>query len=99
MAPRLELHSLLQLITPNVYFQPPENIALEYPCIIYKRDYAETKFADNEPYDHMLRYMVTVIDRDPDSDIPLKVAQLPMSVFNRFFAADNLNHDVYQVFF
>jgi hypothetical protein len=99
MAQRLDLQELLETITEHVYFQPPTNKAIEYPCIIYKRDYADTKFADNEPYSHEKRYMVTVIDRDPDSDIPGKVAALPKSVFNRFYTADNLNHDVYQVFF
>ena len=99
MAPRLELQQLLETFTDHVYFQPPENIQLEYPCIIYKRDYAATRFADDNPYTHIKRYMVTVIDRDPDSLIPDKVAQLPMSVFNRFYTADNLNHDVYNVFF
>jgi len=99
MAPRLQLHELLQSFVDNVYFQPPVNISLEYPCIIYKRDYAETEFADNVPYNHVIRYMVTVIDRDPDSDIPGKIAGLPMSLFTRFFTVDNLNHDVYRVFF
>jgi hypothetical protein len=99
MAPRLEFHQLLKSITDNVYFQPPENVKLEYPCIIYKRDFAETGFADDIPYTFMLRYMVMVIDQDPDSDIPGKVAALPMSVFNRFYTVDSLNHDVYNVFF
>jgi hypothetical protein len=99
MGQRLDLHALLITFTENVYFQPPENIQLEYPCIIYKRDFAETKFADDKPYNHVLRYMVTVIDRDPDSDIPDKVASMPMSLFNRFYTADDLNHDVFNVFF
>lgn len=99
MAPRQQLHDILQTITDNVYFQPPENVKLVYPCIIYNRDFIETKFADNEPFSLTKRYMVTVIDRDPDSDIPNQVAKLPMSTFNRWFAADGLNHDVYQVFF
>jgi hypothetical protein len=99
MAPRLELHELLTSITEHVYFQPPENIVLQYPCIIYKRDFAETEFADNEPYNHKKRYMVMVIDRNPDSDIPDKIAKIPMSTFNRFYTADDLNHDVFQVFF
>lgn len=99
MAPRQQLHDLLLTFVPNVYFQPPTNILLEYPCIIYHRDFADTKFADNHPYDHVKRYMVMVIDRDPDSEIPDKVASLPMSLFNRFYTADNLNHDVYNVFF
>ena len=99
MAPRLQLHEVLESFVDNVYFQPPTNITLEYPCIIYKRDYAETEFADNQPYNHVVRYMVTIIDRDPDSDIPPKVASMPLCLFNRFYTVDNLNHDVYRVFF
>ena len=99
MAPRLKLQLLLEEITPNVYFQPPTNVALKYPCIIYHRDFADTRFADDNPYKHMLRYAITVIDRDPDSEIPSKVAAMPMSLFNRFYTADNLNHDVYNVYF
>ena len=99
MGARLDLQLLLEAITPNVYFQPPINTRLSYPCIIYKRDYADTKFADNKPYDVVLRYMVTVIDKNPDSQLPGKVAALPMSSFNRFYTVDNLNHDVYSVYF
>jgi hypothetical protein len=99
MGRRLQLHQLLETFTENVYFQPPTNIQLKYPCIIYKRDFAETKFADDKPYNHTKRYMIMVIDQDPDSDIPDKVASMPMSLFNRFYTADNLNHDVYSVFF
>jgi hypothetical protein len=99
MAPRLQLHELLKTFTDNVYFQPPENVSLEYPCIIYARDFEKTEFADNAPYNSKLRYAVTVIDRDPDSEIPSKVAAMPMTVFNRYFVVNNLNHDVYNVFF
>lgn len=99
MGQRLDLHQILETFVDNVYFQPPTNIELVYPCIIYKRDFAETKFSDNIPYNHRLRYQITVIDPDPDSEIPAKVAAMPMSLFNRFYTADNLNHDVYNVFF
>jgi hypothetical protein len=99
MGQRLQLHQLLETFTENVYFQPPTNIQLKYPCIIYKRDFANTKFADDIPYDRVLRYAVTVIDPDPDSEIPDKVAAMPMSLFNRFYTAENLNHDVYNVYY
>lgn len=99
MGQRLQLHQLLETFTDNVYFQPPTNIQLKYPCIIYKRDFADTKFADDKPYNTKLRYAITVIDQDPDSDIPSKVASMPLSLFNRFYTADNLNHDVYNVYF
>lgn len=99
MGQRLDLQALLETFTPNVYFQPPTNVQLVYPCIIYKRDFAVTEYADDKPYSHTKRYMVTIIDRDPDSEIPDKVAAMPMSIFNRFYTADNLNHDVYNVYF
>lgn len=99
MGLRSDLHALLVTLTPKVYFQPPTNVLIEYPCIIYHRDYAQTIFADDNPYRHTKRYSVTVIDRDPDSNIPGKVAMLPMCIFDRFYTSDNLNHDVYNLFF
>lgn len=99
MGQRQQLHQLLETFTENVYFQPPTNAAIKYPCIVYKRDFADTKFADDKPYSLKTRYMVTIIDQNPDSDIPEKVALMPMSLFNRFYTADNLNHDVYSVYF
>lgn len=101
MAPRLQLQTLLEglLGSRNVYFQPPANVQMQYPCIVYSRDAADTKFADNNPYRYTKRYQVTVIDRDPDSGIHDKIAALPMCAHNRFFTADNLNHDVFTLFF
>lgn len=97
MAPRLELQALLKTFCDHVYFQPPDK--MEYPCILYQRDQEDKKFADDLPYSRTKRYVVTVIDRNPDSPIPDKIAALPMSSFNRFFVADNLNHDVFNVYF
>jgi hypothetical protein len=101
MAPRLDLQTLLTdiLETDQVYFQPPPNVQMVYPCIVYSRDWVMTNFADDKPYKHRKRYQVTVIDRDPDSEIPAKIAALPLCVFDRFYTADNLNHDVYKLFF
>lgn len=101
MAPRLDLQTLLTdlLGSSNVYFQPPPTIKMSYPCIVYKRDYVKTQFADDKPYNRRKRYTVTVIDGDPDSDIPDKVGELPMCTFSRFYTADHLNHDVFDLFF
>lgn len=98
---RLSLQSLLEEIlgSDQVYFQPPANVQMKYPCIVYHRDAAETDFAGNNPYRYTKRYQVVVIDRDPDSGIPDKIAALPMSYFDRFYTADNLNHDVFNIFF
>ena len=101
MAQRSELQTLLVALlgSNNVYFQPPPNIKMQYPCIVYRRDAASTQYADNRLYKNTKRYQVTVIDDDPDSLIPDKVANLPLCSFDRFFTADNLNHDIYRLFF
>ena len=101
MGQRLELQDLLVSILEldNVYFQPPPSLIMKYPCIVYRRDYELVNHADDLRYKYMKRYLVTVIDRNPDSGIPDKIAELPMCTYDRFYTADNLNHDVYKLFF
>lgn len=101
MGTRLELQTLLETVlgSGNVYFQPPETLKMQYPCIVYNRDYAITNFADNKPYANTKRYSVTVIDRNPDSLIPDKIADLPMCLFVRHMTVNNLNHDIYNIYF
>jgi len=101
MAPRIDLQAKLEelLGNTNVYFQPPTNVQIVYPCIIYSRDAADSKFADDKLYSYTHRYQVTHISRDPDSSVPDKVAALPLCVFNRFFTKDNLNHDVFFLYY
>jgi hypothetical protein len=99
MGQRSELQTLLKSFTNNVYFQPPPTVKMVYPCIVYRRDNANTRFAGDKPYKRMTRYQVTIIDRDPDSSICDKIADLPMCIFDRFYTADNLNHDVFKLFF
>lgn len=98
---RLELHSILIALNPSgrVYFQPPANVTMVYPAIVYSRDNRLFQHADNLAYVDTKRYSVTIIDTDPDSDIPDKVAQLPLCSFERFFVSDNLNHDIYNLYF
>lgn len=99
---RLQLHEILvELVGEEwtVYFQPPSNITMTYPCIRYERDSAETQFAGNRPYRYTKRYQVMVIDKDPDSLIPDKIAGLPMCVFDRHYKVDKLNHDVFNLYF
>lgn len=72
---------------------------MTYPAIVYNLDNEEAEFADNKPYRRTKRYMVTIIDKNPDSEIPDKVAALPMSSWSRRFVADKLNHTVYNLYF
>lgn len=71
---------------------------MQYPCITYRPLSARTEFADDLPYRYTKRYQVTVIDQNPDSDIPDKIAGLRMCVFDRHYVANNLNHDVFNLY-
>jgi hypothetical protein len=81
----------------RVYFQPPSK--MEFPCIKYERDDSWTAFADNLLYFFKKRYLVTVIDRDPDSALPDLVEHLPYTEFQRHYARDGLNHWAYNLYF
>ena len=98
---RLELHELLCEIlgSRNVYFQPPESVKMKYPAIRYKRNRIDNTFADNEVYRQALSYEITTMDSDPDSEIPLKVSRLPMCRHDRGYCADNLNHEVFVLYY
>ena len=53
---------------------------MQYPCIVYSRDRKDEKFADDRLYNKTMCYRVTIIDRDPDSEVPEKVAELEKAV-------------------
>lgn len=81
----------------RVYFQPPSKLV--YPCIVFQRDDKKDTHANNQIYNVMTRYRVTVIDPDPDSPIPGKISKMRYSSFSTHFVADNLNHDVYVIYY
>jgi hypothetical protein len=101
MAQRLQLHSILKAIlgNNNIYFQPPAGLIMSYPAIVYRRDSDYVGHAGNKPYNRRIRYQVIAINSDPDSNIPSKIAELPLCTFDRFYTADQLNHDVFNIFF
>lgn len=101
MASRPILQNVLEDIlgTENVYFQPPESIKLQYPCIRYNLDDIYKQSADNCAYIKTKRYSVTVIDKDPYSEIKDRLLELPMCSMERFFCLNNLNHWVFTLFY
>ena len=72
---------------------------MQYPCIVYTRYSGLSMFADGMPYKKTRRYQLTVIDGDPDSELNDLIFGLPMCTYIRSFTTDNLNHDVYNIYF
>lgn len=98
---RLELHDILTSIpgVKKVYYSPPASIQMEYPCIRYELSSIPIRRADNIPYLGSKRYTLTLIDEDPESEIVDRLLCIPLSAFDRFYAADGLNHFVFTLYF
>ena len=99
MRDRTELDDLLKTFCNHVYFQPPESLRLEYPCIIYSMDKLKPQHADNRPYILHRYYSMRYITWDPDDPLVVKLAELPKCEFSRVYTKNNLYHHSYTIFY
>lgn len=101
MSKRLELHNkLVELFGNNhVYYQPPENLKVEYPCIRYSKSDITSRHADNINYVNKTSYKIVIIDKHPDNVVIEKILELPLSSYDRHYISDNLNHDVIRIYY
>ena len=101
MPDRYDLHVKLEIVIGSkyLYFQPPETIKLQYPCIIYKLSGVKPKKADNSLYCCDKQYTVIIIDKNPDSKLPDKLLnEFPLCSLSTVYNKDNLNHWVFTIF-
>lgn len=101
MGSRLELHEILcgVLKTKSCYFQPPSSVRMQYPAIVYSRKDVEKRSADDMAYRKLPSYELVLIDKNPDSEFVDKLLDLPYCSFDRHYESDNLNHDVFTLYF
>lgn len=101
MSSRTDLQALFErmLGSRNVYYQVPTSMSIKYPAIVYTRNDIQNVHAGNSVYLQDTAYSVTVIDKNPDSDIVKAISRLPLCSFDRHYVADNLNHDVFTLYF
>lgn len=99
MTGRVKLQAVLEGICPRVYYQPPENLKLTYPCVVYTLSSMWTRHADSRTFITKDRYQVTYITKDPDTEVRKEILEtLPGCSFDRAFVSDNLHHFVYEVY-
>lgn len=99
MNKRLRLQSLFKTLTNNVYFQPTSNIQMNYPAIKFSLNDIDKKSANNETYFRNVSFKVTVIDEDPDSELKEQILNMPLCEFNTHYVSNNLNHDVFTLYY
>lgn len=98
---RLELQALLEetLGARRVYYQPPANLKMEYPCIVYTRDSTFRVNANNELYAHKKRYQLTYISRSPDTSVPDLLEQYRYCIYDNSAVVNNLHHTYLSIYF
>lgn len=102
MTRREDLHAELEAIlgSKNVYFQPPDNYHMKYPCIVYRLENERTAYANDKHYVKHKRYEVTYITNDPTSEVCFRIHDdLEYCYWDRRFVTDNMYHNVYTVFY
>lgn len=93
------LRETIQYPSRKIYFQPPENQKISYPCLIYEFTGLNTRYADDRPYSQIPSWNLTYITRDPDDEMILKLAELPQCAMGRPFTSENLYHYPYTMYF
>lgn len=98
---RLSLQSLLEKLlgSRNVYYQPPENLKMEYPCIRYSKSDITATYGDNIKYRTHDVYDLVVISKKPDHEVINKLLELEYSEFDRHYVSDNMNHDIIKLYY
>ena len=98
---RLELHEKLKSLPgiKKVYYQPPENLQIEYPAIVYSINDIYSRHADDVKYNNKIEYSITIIDKLPDNSAIDELLTWQLSSYNRHFVSDNLNHDVITLYY
>lgn len=92
------LDAKLRTMCENVYFQPPQSISLKYPCIVYEYNSGDTQFANNCPYIIKRRYQIIAIYKDPDDQLPSKIAKLRGCTYGRDYKNQNLYHTTFNIY-
>lgn len=99
MGSRLNLQRELLTLSNNVYFQPPANVNMRYPAIVYSINDMGNMHADDDVYGKNRSYTVTVIDSNPDSPLAESVSNISTCRFNRCYSANGLNHFVFTIYY
>lgn len=93
---RLKVYDILSEFAENVYYNPPEGVKMQYPCIIYALQAKPDNSADNLPYFMNETYQITYIHRSVEEEsVSDRMARTKGFSFDRSFRSDNLYHDVF----
>lgn len=99
MVDRISLHEKLcaALGSNHVYYQPPENLKMEFPCIVYSLQDMTHAMANNEKYIKNRTYKVIVITPQVDPEVVNLVENFDYCKFQQVYTADGMYHYVFRI--
>lgn len=97
MAQRADLKAELEKLGVKLYYNPPESIKMDYPCIVYNLDNMDSSFANNSKYLTNKSYELKYITFDVDDPMVDTIYNLPYCKFDRPYNADDLHHFVFTI--
>lgn len=105
MERRLKLDRMLKdklLVFKNLhfYYQPPENLKMVYPAVIYSFDGIDDRHANNNVYKRKLRYSLIYVSEDPDDRVINAIDSMEYCRMERSpYVADNLYHYPFTIYY
>ena len=78
--------------TPHVYFQPPDNVKMSYPCFVYSYSDVDVVYANDGPYLKHEEYDVKYITKKADPSMFDSLLGLQSMRFDRHYTYDGLHH-------
>lgn len=100
---RLKLQEKLEafLGSKDVYYQPPANVRMNYPAIIYNRSRISANHANNRIYITHTKYDITIIGTDPDDELVENFLEAfgAYCAMDRQYIADGLYHWCFSLYY
>lgn len=100
---RIQLHEKLCSIlgSRNVYYDPPENVKMQYDCIVYSLSQVNQVYANNFTYANSPGYLLTIVTRTPEAQT--RIVEELMKTFSyvgwdRAYVIDHLHHAVVSIY-
>jgi hypothetical protein len=101
MKTRIELQEQLETVlgSNQVYFQPPSNVQMKYPAIVYELSGELINKANNKRYTTYRKYTITHIYKSTSLCLMDKILDAFTFIeFDRRLIADGLYQDVYTIY-
>ena len=83
----------------KVYYEPPTDVKLTYPCLKANRSRRDVKYASNKPYIKDESFTIYFITRDVKTAPAVlnQLEELPYCTYDTEYIADGLHHYVYKI--